>query len=289
MKFFTAGTSKRLEKFIHEKCSAIGFLYTYFNLMKKNELDEQDIGKCIFLDSGAFTAYTKGAPIDIQRYISFIKKYEKDLFCYANLDVIGDVEGTWENQKIMEDAGLNPLPVFHSGEPWKYLDKCLEYDYFALGGLAADSHINKKINFFDTCFDVICDTPDRKPKTKVHGFGVSSFLWMLRYPFYSCDSTGWLKKANLDVIIYLFACRNERELDFSKILEVPIGRSQPFPSFLLEKKVYEKEIFSRYGIDRNSLVEDYKEREKLNCAAIDLFVKNADFKVDFKAKRRKLF
>ena len=45
-----------------------------------------------FLDSGAFSAFTQGAEIDIQEYIEFIKEHKDYLEAYANLDVIGDAE-----------------------------------------------------------------------------------------------------------------------------------------------------------------------------------------------------
>ncbi len=42
----------------------------------------------VFLDSGAFTAWTKRVEIDIQKYIEFIKQNQDVLTVYANLDVI---------------------------------------------------------------------------------------------------------------------------------------------------------------------------------------------------------
>lgn len=147
----------------------------------------------LFLDSGAFSAWSQGAVIDIQEYIEFIKKHEDHVTVYANLDVIGDVKGTWKNQRIMERAGLKPLPVFHLGDPMPYLDRCLEYEYFCLGGMAGQGcTTEKRISFLDRCWAVICDTPDRLPKSRVHGFGMTSLKLMLRYPWYSVDSTSWV-------------------------------------------------------------------------------------------------
>ena len=78
----------------------------------------------VFLDSGAFSAWTRGVEIDIQKYIEFIKQNQDVITVYANLDVISpgrfsmgtkeSAELTLRNQKIMEQAGLSPLPVFHS-------------------------------------------------------------------------------------------------------------------------------------------------------------------------------
>ena len=76
----------------------------------------------LFLDSGAFSAYTLGIEINIYEYIEFIKQHKNIIDMYANLDVIATgntlndkkyaAEKTLQNQKIMEEAGLSPLPVF---------------------------------------------------------------------------------------------------------------------------------------------------------------------------------
>lgn len=146
----------------------------------------------IFLDSGAYSAFTKNVEIDIQEYISFIKKYKKHLTAYAVLDVIGDVSGTLKNQMIMEDAGLNPVPCFHIGEPVKYLKKYINnYEYIALGGMVPVSTPDLKPWLDDVFSKYICDE-NGMPRVKVHGFGMTVISLMLRYPWYSVDSTSWL-------------------------------------------------------------------------------------------------
>ena len=144
----------------------------------------------LFLDSGAFSAFTKGIEIKIEDYIQFIKDNTKYIDIYANLDVIGDAEATWQNQKIMEAAGLSPIPCFHAGEEWRYLERYIaNYDYIALGGIAQLGR--RAQSWMDSCFDLLCDK-EGYPKVKVHGFAVTSLRLMLRYPFFSVDSTSWV-------------------------------------------------------------------------------------------------
>lgn len=146
----------------------------------------------IFLDSGAFSAFTKGISINIQDYIKFIKDNREGITLYANLDVIGDAEGTWRNQQIMEEAGLIPLPCFHLGEEWLYLERYVkEYDYIALGGVAQAKNKDSLMSWLDKCWEIICDK-DGWPKTRVHGFAVTSLGIMFRYPWFSVDSTSWV-------------------------------------------------------------------------------------------------
>ena len=150
----------------------------------------------LFLDSGAFSAQSQGIAINLHEYIDFIKLHQDVIEVYANLDVIGDAKASWKNQRVMEKKGLNPLPVFHI-EDWLtsgsyYLEKCMEYPYFCIGGMATGYSSPQRFNFLERCFSVICDTPTGKPNHKVHGFGLTSLPLMLRYPWYSVDSTSWV-------------------------------------------------------------------------------------------------
>jgi len=153
----------------------------------------------IFLDSGAYSAHTRGIKIDIQDYISFIKERVSLCDVYANLDVISingsrsnraTAEQTLKNQRIMEEAGLHPLPCFHYGEPYEYLQYYTEqYNYVGLGMATA---VSRTIPFLTECFSkYICDRFGM-PKVRVHGYGISSIEIILQFPFYSVDSTAWM-------------------------------------------------------------------------------------------------
>lgn len=154
----------------------------------------------IFLDSGAFSAFTQGVEIDIQKYIEFIKENENHLEIYANLDVIGDASATWKNQKKMERAGLLPMPCFHFGEDWKWLERYVKnYEYIALGGVAKKSDYANLTKWLDECFKRICNK-NGIPKTKVHGFGITRLRLLHRYPWYSVDSTSWVISSRMGMV-----------------------------------------------------------------------------------------
>lgn len=152
----------------------------------------------LFLDSGAYSAWSQSKEVKIKDYIKFIKKHKDIIDVYANLDVIGDPEATWENQKIMEKAGLNPLPVFHYGEDIKWLNQLLtgDYDYISLGGMVPIS-TSALVHWLDDMFGNYITDEKGIPKVKVHGFGLTSLKLMLRYPWYSVDSTSWVLTGRL--------------------------------------------------------------------------------------------
>jgi hypothetical protein len=154
-----------------------------------------------FLDSGAFSGDSQNKPVSLRDYIDFIQEHKEHIAIYPCLDVIGNDIETWENQKIMEDEGLTPMPVFHVEDNVKYLHKCLEYDYFCLGGMAGGASPNTRQHFLNDCFRIICDTEDRMPRSKVHGFGLASPSLMTAYPFYSVDTSSWVAYSRFGIVL----------------------------------------------------------------------------------------
>ena len=155
----------------------------------------------VFADSGAFTAHTQGAEIDVREYGRWLAANAGHFTTYANLDVIGDPVATMTNQRILEgDFGLAPLPVFHGGEPWDALEALIEngYRYIALGGLVAVSDKVLARKFLVRCFQIAADAG-----VVYHGFGQTD-QWMMRsLPWYSVDSTTWLNGAKYG-LVYLW-------------------------------------------------------------------------------------
>jgi hypothetical protein len=158
-----------------------GILYSYYYVKKK---DTSNFITSYFLDSGAFSAWRKSVLIDINDYISFVKINECSIETFANLDVIGDPIATWKNQRIMENAGLNPVPCFHFGEDLKWLKKYIErYEYVALGGMVGKTKRKALIMWLNQVFKII------NSDNKIHGFGITDLLLLKKYPWHSVDST----------------------------------------------------------------------------------------------------
>ncbi len=145
----------------------------------------------LMLDSGAFSAKNKGTTIDIHKYIAFIKKHSDIFEYYITLDVIGNGEASYNNLKIMEDNGLRPIPVYHYGTDMKWLFKYLDqgYDYIALGGLVRKPGL---VNWLDILWTDHLTDDNNYPIVKIHGFGLTDFKLLFRYPWYSLDSGTWM-------------------------------------------------------------------------------------------------
>lgn len=176
----------------------------------------------IFLDSGAFSMMSRGVEIDIEEYIEFVQTYKKYLSVYANLDVINDPIATMKNQKIMEEHGLEPLPTYHADTPIKYLYKLLDkYEYIAIGGTVGKS-TDERIIIYDRVFDIIT-SKNGEPSCKIHGFGITTPDLMLRYPFYSVDSTSWIKSAMYGNILVPRWDLHKNDWDYFKNYVVYVG------------------------------------------------------------------
>lgn len=200
MKIYLAGgithpeTSGYIEPFIENR------LLTFFEKPKLDAVLCRNAGYSLFLDSGAYSGFSQGKPVDIGLFMDYISENEKYIDVYANLDDIQCSKTTWRNQRIMEQNGLSPIPVFHKNEDIRYLDKCVrEYPYFALGGIAKGTR-KSRINFFNTCFNRI-EKLNPPVFPKIHGFGMTDISLMLSYPWYSVDSTSWLMSSSMGSIL----------------------------------------------------------------------------------------
>lgn len=141
----------------------------------------------VFADSGAFSAASQGAHIDIVDYAAWVKRWAHLLTAHSNLDVIGDAAATDRNQKTLEDMGLDPLPVFHTGSDMAHLDALLDrYQYIALGGMVPYMRFPKRIMpWLIKCFKLA------QGRAVFHGFGATSWTVVKSFPWYSVDSSSW--------------------------------------------------------------------------------------------------
>ncbi len=172
----------------------------------------------LFIDSGAHSLYNKfvrgsGKGFGkgsyewyttpefweyVDKYAEFIHENKHVIDVYANVDVIGHPEYTYNVQKYLENKWkLRPLPVVHFGTEIKYLQRYIEegHDYIAIGGLGQEVVSSTYYQWADRIFDYICDNPARLPTVKIHGFALTSHKLLVRYPWYSVDSATWIKGA----------------------------------------------------------------------------------------------
>lgn len=160
----------------------------------------------LLIDSGAFAAWRLGEYIDLDKYIDYCNENSELIYKVVNLDVIPGSFGnpptpqeveqsasqSWHNLEHMESQGISPIPVFHQGENFGWLQRMVDegYDYV---GISPDNgkSVGQKRDWLDRVFTCITDEQGR-PLIKTHGFAVTSIDLLYRYPFYSVDSATWI-------------------------------------------------------------------------------------------------
>lgn len=160
-----------------------------------------DVRPRVIIDSGAFTAFTTGKIIKPQAYaewaLDFKTRWEAKMrsLCFMNLDVIGDQEETWKNQEILENLGMQPIPIVTRGAAKNHLDRAIaNYHYIALGGLVPVAAQPKQLRaWLDWCFAIIvAHFKKTGVMPKVHLLGITSDWTIKRYPCFSSDSSAWI-------------------------------------------------------------------------------------------------
>lgn len=183
-------------------------LESFHYVSKQRYVDAMRVNDAkVFLDSGAFSAFTLGVDIDLSTYCEYIKRnidlwrVEDGVVMASVLDGIGDPLKTWQNQMAMEQLGAKPLPCFHAGEDERYLEYYVQnYEYITLGGMVGSSTKQLCI-WLDRMWERYLTDGSGRPRLKVHGFGITAVPIMERYPWYSVDSSSWIQSAAFGSIV----------------------------------------------------------------------------------------
>jgi hypothetical protein len=145
----------------------------------------------ILVDSGAFTAFTKGKVIDRDAYCEWLGEISPAISLAISLDVIGDWQATRRNHEAMEDVLGNQvtlLPAWHLGSPPEELHRlCSRYPYVAIGGCVPYAKRPKVLMAHLTRAHRIAS----EHGTELHGLGITGRTSMTALPWRSVDSSSY--------------------------------------------------------------------------------------------------
>jgi len=288
-------------------------LFSYFykeGILRWVEYCERGVvktSKKVMLDSGAFSAWSKGVEIDLDEYIEFARVMRerfrrlKVKFFIVNLDVIPGRKGEtsslnrsfnqrlidaaaergYKNMLKMIECGVVPIHVFHQGESFVWLDRMLEYtDYIGISP-ANDLPATQRRLWIDSVFNYLVKNG---VKVKTHGFAVTSFSVMRDYPWTSCDSSTWKVFAAMGGIFYPVG--GFREADYSKKpLAICVGRKRNL-SPDEEKRL--KAMLEADGYVWEEVVEDGDVRAAINARCFmefEEYVNRLRMKSSFRLRR----
>lgn len=158
------------------------------------------------MDSGAFSAWQGSSEISLKDYIEYCQRHIKEMDVCINLDCIPGENGkmdhsqaaiensaskSFANLQTMKKEGLSPMPVFHQGERFYWLERMLKEGetYVGIAPYKRD-HPAEITKWLDKCFSILTDSKGL-PFIKTHGLGVTACNQCIRFPWYSVDSTSW--------------------------------------------------------------------------------------------------
>lgn len=192
-------------------------LESYYYLSQKGADDIRNEKGTIFLDSGAFSMFTKGVAVDLKEYANFRIENQDIIHVASSLDVIGlnKEQASYDNFKVIEGYGAKVQPVHHARDHDDWLPRYIDegYDYIFLGGMVPESTQYLR-EWLDHVWEKYLINPDGTAKVRVHGFGLTTLDLMMRYPWYSVDSTSWVMTSRYGSV-YIDMPERTFKLDFS--------------------------------------------------------------------------
>lgn len=143
----------------------------------------------IILDSGAYSAWTKGKGIPLTDYLRYIKENRECVQEYFSLDVVEDSLMSYRYWQIMKEKGFNPIPVYHYGEDEKMLQLYAnQTNYIGLGGTVPEKNKAEVANWARMI-------TWQYPEIKFHLLGSSSGKIIDTCDLESTDSSSWFMQA----------------------------------------------------------------------------------------------
>lgn len=266
----------------------------------------------IMLDSGAFSAWTKGEVVDLDEYCMFIRENIDHIDAYVALDVIpaGAKHGAptkaatelaaeqgWRNLLYMRDVwDLDPIPVLHQGESFVWLDRMLALGcrYIGLSPRILNNNAKKQA-WLDQVWGRLVGV-DRKPLVKVHGFGINALPLMFRYPWHTVDAATWVKRAGYGKVMVPKTNHRTGEWDFTKIptdvaitSKAPLHASGRFDRMPDNEKAHVLKWLREVGVTLKECATDGDARRLANAYFFKR-VSNGDYGVKvFVPTRKSLF
>jgi hypothetical protein len=162
----------------------------------------------LIIDSGAYSVWRRSRPpIPIASYADFLETNAGLIGRDVTLDVIAKDQRADEiekaaaesarNHQTLKDRGLRPIPVFHEGESFRWLEKMVKErePWVALAPLKRVPATRSDANDWVTdCFHILSDAKGR-PLVRVHGLGITSPMLLHSHKWTSVDSATWAKQS----------------------------------------------------------------------------------------------
>ena len=184
----------------------------------------------ILIDSGAYSEFSSGVKVDLQRYIDWAARGNGHADAIAGLD---DISGDWRRSMMNYEKYDSGFPTFHESDPPELLDELIAIcqqrrQWLGLGLIPPRGGKDHWVR--ETC--------DRIPEgIHVHGWACREYTNVRRID--SVDSTNWWRDA--------MAIRQERltsHLTYGECLEIIVKRYQRWNRLIVDKTETQNKLFT---------------------------------------------
>lgn len=218
--------------------------------------------KSLYLDSGAYSVFFGGTPIDVNEYGTFLKKFGHHFdYTFSLDDSLDDWEHNLDNLTLLEsmlkEKSWRPIPVVHDPvDPFREFQiyEQMGHEYIALGSMGKKKKIPLR---------VLGQIRETYPEIKVHMFGNVNIEMLKKHRPYSADSAGWAHQGGYGGIYYWIPSENK-----SATLSVGSVNTPASKKISIKKSKYrdEIEVFLRemFGYTFDSIISDPKQRWVVN-------------------------
>ena len=240
------------------------FSYAFWNGPKMREcirtLDRSIVDR-VMVDSGAFTAHSRGDEVTLPGYFDFLDYLGDQVDQFIGLDVIANPEATMKNHLATLREGRHPIPVVTPGATENDIAAYAEMGYIAFGGLVNMSRPQQR-RYLSRLM------PNLPDGCKVHLLGTSEHRQIHVLRPTSVDSSSFTSGGRYGSGIFFLGDRLFTYAKFrktpprSRVLRRKLSRALEAHGYDSWEEVFEdREAFYTVAIRAHILYNQYIERE----------------------------
>lgn len=233
--------------------------------------DGLERGWDLFLDSGAFTAFTKKKVIPVEVYAKYVRWSDRVWTTCSSLDAIGSGEEagqkSYNNFMQLKELGARVQPVFHVREPDHWLQRYIDegHDYIFIGGMVPETTRWLKQRL-DSLWSSILTNQNGTPKVKTHGFGLTDQQLMFRYPWHSVDSSSWLMTGIFGSCLFRHGTKLQKVVFSEESPEARKAKGWHYNNLPREEREVVDNWLAPYGVTAEQCASHYSYRDVINAA-----------------------
>lgn len=172
----------------------------------------------LMIDSGAYTAWSVGDPIDHTDYIGFLLANEHRFDHYVQLDIVRDAAATAVNLQTELEAGLRPMGVLTLDMAEDRFAALAEAnDRVCIAG-GVDESSDYYISRIERCWRSV------RGACRIHGLGYTRAVEPFKSKVASIDSSTWAVGARYGKFSLFYRTRGCIQYDFRKMKRTPFVR-----------------------------------------------------------------